>query len=87
MIVHASLLHDFLILVPRQSEFARRRQLQKASKETTAPVEKPAVPENTIIGEIVEKRYDEKVLPMEMEEAGSSTVEAFPKPNHLKVLP
>uniref|UniRef100_A0A1Q3FUP8 Putative rna polymerase ii-associated protein 1 n=1 Tax=Culex tarsalis TaxID=7177 RepID=A0A1Q3FUP8_CULTA len=63
----------------RQSEFARRRKLQKEKKEAEA------VPEHTIIGEIVEKRYDGGKVPMEV--GGEEEEGAFPKVVHVKALP
>ncbi|XP_062565677.1 RNA polymerase II-associated protein 1 [Armigeres subalbatus] len=74
------------VKVPRQSEFARRRQLQKACKDN-AEEAKPLVPENTVIGEIVEKSFEMKSIPMEQDECGGLDGEAFPKPIHLKVVP
>ncbi|XP_065077576.1 RNA polymerase II-associated protein 1 [Ochlerotatus camptorhynchus] len=70
----------------RQSEFARRRQLQKTEKNRQED-QRASVPENTIIGEIVEKRYEHRSVPMDVEESGEEVEGAFPKPVHLKVLP
>ncbi|XP_058447793.1 RNA polymerase II-associated protein 1 [Malaya genurostris] len=67
----------------RQSEFARRRNLKRAQQ--TEPVRKELVPENTIIGEIVEKHPSVVMEPPEEEEANVSK-QAFPKPIPLQGL-
>ncbi|XP_055608804.1 RNA polymerase II-associated protein 1 [Uranotaenia lowii] len=71
---------------PRQSEFARKRNHQKAN--LSGDASKNNVPEHTIIGEIVEKTYCKKNIPMEVDSHEDSIGKgAFPKPIHLKVLP
>ncbi|XP_058822608.1 uncharacterized protein LOC131684081 isoform X1 [Topomyia yanbarensis] len=61
----------------RQSEFARRRNLKKLQH--SEPARKEPVLENTIIGEIVEKRYDPSVaMEIDDEDQVQSQV-AFPK--------
>lgn len=71
----------------RQSEFARRRKLQKETGAAGVKTveKKEEVPEHTIIGEIVEKRYDGGVIPMDV--GGEGEVGAFPKVVHVKALP
>ncbi|XP_038115651.1 RNA polymerase II-associated protein 1 [Culex quinquefasciatus] len=71
----------------RQSEFARRRKLQKETGAAGVKTveKKEEVPEHTIIGEIVEKRYDGGVVPMDV--GGEGEEGAFPKVVHVKPLP
>ncbi|XP_055540548.1 RNA polymerase II-associated protein 1 [Wyeomyia smithii] len=63
----------------RKSEFARRRNLKKTGQTNS----KETIPQNTIIGEIVEKQYDHSTLTKNVVEA--EVEGAFPKPVPLKI--